>query len=831
MGNDVSIHQDFPDDSITDSESRHQSSIPSTSVDRGYVSEAPSSRRRRHNRKHVTTHREDVQLQPAASSSTDNVTKQVNWWNKFNRGALRKDSYDYLFLMKNSRFIQDMLEDFSDMTTMINENFNQIDATDPEERSNRFEPNALHLFDNLAKLCIDDVMTMTYKQASAMQKTISYQYISQMAHRAMETVPTETTKKYTVLEIVSFYYDFFYISLATFVKCNVYKTDSSYNEFPHSAFKILFPQDVTTQKENRTRMNSSEILGSGMYIDMCMMLKNKYVIDSSTEPFLIEMIIPSWYFKDTTTIPPPKSREDEMNAVSMANVLHLFGYHEHMNTTGMRVVTIDANLVDSIGEDAYVIVNKLLLFNIECIIKMLEKCDGIWSKVVSKWMQTYGTTVIHSPTNAMAIPKDTFDNPVALYRDMTDFNYSVKLPYDQWIHRFYVGSAIKVDDVFFSMAHNTPLTKKDAIGKTDLMASRMYMFRKDRIPPEKFAMLVQHMMLVAHALKGKGYISSFVSMTGMLGLHAKNEQKQEYTVTLYREIKPSLLSLISMNFRFFPIFDMMVTLARGEEDMRNVKCHLNFEYMSALFSINNIKYDSQEKRIIINFPISINQIKQTILHHGNHSMRGKRMVTSQESIFIPLNWVDDSNVPAFAREVIQRDYRIAKEFVINKLRIASFTNNDVLKGSCVVISTAQPIERMTATYASIKDNRMASSNTMISIVQGAGVVFKNPIVTELAVDAKEHIIYNINDQEKLSSESIVGIHKCEPMKAKVRLNNFSTFIQPDTHIECIQSFNISLVLDVDSVSSMIEQWMSLYFHWPLATSKAIGYHTSPGFIL
>jgi hypothetical protein len=824
MGNQNGIYQDI---SVSDIEGSHsQDSSDKKERNRGgYATDAkpPPPRRKRGNRKYVSQH-------PIASSSTTPILKpvetkqkQINWWKRFNHDSIRRDSYDFLFLTKNSKLVQELSTDFSDMMEMLITNIKQVEEIDPEERINSIEPNILKMLEEINSFYIDDVSKLTYKQASKIQKTISYRFISQLLHKSLENEIIDSTRRFNVMEFISFYYDFFNTSFAIFIKCNSGDAEG----FSHPIFELLFKSN-RYQKQSRSRMDGMEKMTAGLIIEMCNNLKKKYTFDHENESFSIEMIFPPHLFNESKKS-PYKSAEEEKNALIMTNMLHMLGAPiTEVEKFGMKMLRIDKNIESVFGDNAYKNINDVLLFNIECISDFLNDGNMIWSEIVSKWNSIYSAVTTHSLDNSLVISRDKFESPSYLHTDLIEFGYRIgsEMPYSQWLHQFYVSSSVKLDEIYYSKPNDNELIKKHTINYvTDLMASTLYVLKMPFIDSRQYRKLPQHMALISYMLS-KSYISSFIAMSGMLKFSAKKNDKKDFNVMLYREIRPSILSLLSLNFRFFPIFDIMITLAHGEEGMRNMKCHLNFEYMSSLFSINNIKYDINEKKVVINFPITSKQLKQTIIQNGKTATHTKRLPSKQESLFIPFNWRDEDNVPTYVREKIQKDYRKSGEFTINNLKIASFTNNDVMKNACVIVSSS-PVEKMCVTYSSLKDNRMASSTSVMSIIQGTSVVFNDVIKQEISAEAKEFIINNVNSSDVLKNENIASIHKCNPVKAKIKLNNFSTFIQKETQIECIQSFNIALVIDTKTIQNVIEQWMSLYFHWPIATSKAMMYHSFP----
>jgi hypothetical protein len=830
MGNNIGGYdQEFPDDVATDQEAKPQQ--PSTSMDRGYVSETSTSKKRR-SRRHVTTHKEEI-----LTSSIPNETvsqKRTNWWKKFNHGALQEDTVDFMFLKKSDRFIDELMSDFTEMIDMIAETIKQIDSIDPEERKSTIDPNTLKMFDELSDMCIEDTSNMTHKQATKMQKTIAYQYISHLVFNSMESQVSQRSKVINVFELIQFYYDHFFIAYATFIKCNTYQFDVTYDELQHSAFRVLFGDGNMFQKDSRSRMNCHERLAVGMFMDICMTQKSRCKAEVLIKSdFVIEMVLPLRHFKDAKRHDPPKSIEDERNIFAMANLLHMLGFDNKIieDTTGMRVIAIDSNIEEALGEDAYAIVNKTLLYTIECVTPFLERCDQIWSEVVQTWMSTYCPVVSNDVTSITMISKDTFTKPVLLHREMINFNYAIKWENAKWIDKFFVSSNTMLDDIFVAQNIDAPPAPKQFNFKTDLSSSSLFRFLRNRVGIEDYASLIEHMIVISHVFKTKGFVNALIAMHGVLDLSATTPQNNQFDVTLYREIRPSMLSLIAMNFRFFPIFDITITIAHGEADLRNAKCHLNFENMAPHFSMNNIKYSPQEKRVIINFPITINQIRQTIMHNGKSSIHNKRLPMPDESIFIPINWSDDVDIPTYVREKIQRDYVRSEEFVISKLKIMSFTHNDVVNNASVVIDTANVVDKMCISYASIKDNRMSSSNTAASIVRGTGIIFKDSNARKrIDTERKELVVTHLNNQDVLKNENIIDTRECDPVKSRIRVNNFTTFVQKETNVECIQSFNIALFIDAKSFSAIVEQWMSLYFHWPIATSRAISYHALPSFL-
>lgn len=834
MGNQNGIYdQDFAVSDVDASHSQDSSERKQRRLEKGYVSDVrpASTRRKKTTRKYVSQHpisassSSSTPVLPAITSAIESKRKIVNWWKKLNGNALRKDSHDYFFLLKNSKLIDELLNDFQDIMDMLMTNIKQIEEIDPDERMNSVEPNILKMLNEINSFYIDDVSKMLPKHASKVQKTVSYRFISQMMHRLLDSEVKDATKRFNVMELVFFYYDYFYTSFAVYVRCN----DNEIDGYEHPIFDMLFKNNNRNMKSSRSRMNGSERMAAGLFIDLCMELKKKYIFDFENDTqFSIEMVFPPHLFNVNGKY-PFKSAEEEKNAMIMANVLHIIGAPiKEIEKSGVRVLKINRALEELFGENTYKNVNDVLLFNIECISELLSNFNSIWYEIVSKWNRVYSRVVSHSPENALSITKENFEKPNYLHTELIEFDYKVYVQFMQWMHKFYVSCEVKLDEIYYMKPDEDNLIKKNTINYVeDLMASTLQTLRMELIDTKQYRKLPQHMLLIWSMLKSKSYISSFISMSGMLKLNAKRSDRRDFGFILYREIRPSILSIIALNFRFFPIFDILVTLAYGDEGLRNLRCHLNFEYMSSLSSINNIKYDTNEKRVVINFPITVKQLKQTIIQNGKSATNTKKLPSKQENLFIPFSWKDEDKVPIYFREKIQKDYRKSGEFSIQNLRIASFTTNDVLKNACVVINTSQPVEKMCITYSAIKDNRMASSTSAMSIVQGTSIVFKDDIKQEISTEMKEFVINNINNSDVLKNENITGVHRCVPTKAKIKMNNFTTFVHKETQIECIQSFNIALVIDTKTIHQIMEQWMSLYFHWPIATSKALIYHSMP----
>lgn len=799
--------------------------------DRGYTSDVISSKK----------HHEEVIKIPTSSSSPIQEPPPIvnnNWWKKFNGNAIDPDSNDAVFLFKNSKYIDDLLNDFEGIMALVAdriENLNEL------KESNTIHPYIIHLIDEISMFGIENTHHYTVLQAKKIQDLSSITMISMITDECLKRHNHRNTIVFNIFELVSFYYDLFWISFALNVKTQSDRSDEvnwkKYSNFPHFVFPCLFkPISKNMKPMNRSRMNMSEYITSAFFMHLCINMKTRYTLSDEDEEYSIQLIFPQDVLDgkkiDKKDIEQEKIRKNIMACACL--LLFLGAPKSEIEQYGMKIIEVDQDLYRRFGDQTERIVNDILIENIQCVVRIITQTLQTWSYVINQWNELFERFVLHNEENAYESAFNPSTSEI-LFDDMLFFKFMIpsKKEYETAIPTILNTFSISSNNVintmkmqkkengdFFSMPHSDKLVtflniahhKDLGVIKTDFAHNLLCLlcFQYD-------------------VLNVKRFIGQWFVVRGNLTMNRfekETKKKYGYNVVLYNEIKISIIPFLMANFRFFPSFDLLLTLYHGSKS-RYITCHVNFEYLANTFIINNFIFDANNRNLTVNFNISIKKIRQAILYNPSVATKKQRPPTRDESIFIPFSWVenlDDRKSYAIAQHIKQdldAAYKMSDKFTISNLKIGSFTKNDIVKTSAVVLSS-EKISKIVVDRDDVYNDRIAKTKVINAYnMYGSSIFFDDGIdPNKMDIESKEAIMGNVKHAELMKSrDNVKNVIKCDPVNIGICINGFDTFTHELTQIKCINAFNISMMFEEKDFYNMIEQWSLLYMHWPLQTSR------------
>lgn len=806
--------------------------------ERGYTSDAiiPTT---------ISKKRYEEVIQIPTSSSTpqqETTTTTTDWWKRFNNDAIDPNSTDSIYLYKNSKYIDELLNDFNGISSLIADRIKNVNE---EKESNVIHPRVLKLINDISIFDMGNIASHTLLQANEIQELSCLSMLSMTIDQSLEQRNHKNTIVFNVFELVSFYYDLFWVSYALNIKANTKKSDEwnakKYSNFPHFIFHSLFyPPSKMAKQVNRSRINMREYVASVFFMHLCINMKTRYAMDNENEEYTIQLIFPQ-YILDGKKM---TDNEDVIkNMMTSACILLYMGApKEEIEQHGMKVITVDRELEKRFGDQTTKIVNEVMVDNMMCILKVLIQNHLTWINVFNVWSEFYEPFIFHNEENAYLSALNSNTNDI-ISQEIVYFKYEFPSKDE------YEKAAPKIINSFSYSSKN--VTSKFMIQKTE--GGKLMEFEPNEKLPTfvnvsyhqglgviktQFAQQLMCLMCFQYdVLNIKRFIGQWLVIKGnmMMSRYMKKEKrKYGFHISIYNEIKCSIVPFLMMNFRFFPSFDLLLTLYHGSRS-RYISCHINFEYLANNFLNNNFLFDNHNKKLIINFTVDIKKIRQAILYNPSIATKKQRPPTREENIFIPFSWMENTEdrrsyaIAPHIKQDLDSKYKTSDKFTINNLKIGSFTRNDVVKNAAVVLSS-EKISTIIVDRDAVYNNNIANSIVIESYnMYGTGILFDDAVdPNKFEIDTKETIMSNVKHAELLKGrDDVKHLFKSVPINMGICVNGFDVFTHELTQIKCINAFNISVIFDEKDFYNMIEQWSSLYIHWPLQTSKVLSYCTTP----
>ena len=797
-----------------------------------------------------------------SSSMNNNSTKHhfKNWWMLFNHDNIIESSNDYIYLTKNCKYIDELILDFNNLINLL---INQVSILNQSEEFKSIHPDCVQLLQLLIEFGLenDEVMGYNLLQAETLQKFSCIFLINVLIDSALEQKTSKRTIIFNIMELITFYYDLFWVSFAVFIKSqninekNQNSINRKYSQFTHMIFKCLFnPNDSEVKYSKftkRSRINISEYIASTLFMHICLNLKTQYSMQNENHDYTIQLIFPEEIIEKRKY-----NRNDifRKNAMKCAcTLLYMGAKQEEIEQNGMRIMAVDKNMFNIFGDQTIRIVNEVMIDNINVILEILNVNNSLWSHLIDRYKSYFELFILHNHKNItesitfnyQSVLSDDVSEDI-LFNDITHFKYEIvdgknkksksiseKLAYR--ILNEFVISGCNVLSKFFTQSK----TSQDEFREIEPNDSLPHFYNISYhegiglLKTEYATKLLSLMLFHFDLYKYKKYIGQFFVAKGNLSL-TKYENKKKgkigYNIIYYDEIRCNLASFLISNFRFFPSFDILLTLYNNSK-LRYLNCHVNLEYLSNTFLINNFFFTDNGKKMIITFNVNIKKIRQSLFYNKRSATKKQRPPTKEEQIFIPFSWVEgdlkkkkETNEIAFhIKSDLDRQYKSSDRFCLNNLRISSLTQNDVIGNQLVALSTDK-ISNIIVNKDAVFNNQIANSIVIDSYnLYGSNIIFEDDFdMNNIDYDLKETIITNIKHSEMIKSQrNIKNVYKSFPINIGLFINNFKVFTHEATQIKCIDSFDINIVLKEKNFFNLIKNWSSLYNQWSLKTSNII----------
>ena len=792
----------------------------------------------------------------------ENEIQKENYWLSLSPGYLRFYNSDLFFMKKNNKFIHEIMTKFHELLNLISETMKLIEELKNNEDvsipiSEKF---LVELFSEVSFFEPKQLETMNLIQTKKFQYTITFFKISKIVNICLkddycspETIPEK--KHFSILELVSFYYDFFWISYAIFLKLNrsnnlTLQDKETFQKYPHYIFKLLFEEDASELYRNRkefyyrSMINQDEFLLSTLFIDLCSNLKKFFLMDENEEKILIKLAFPIKFLNGSVKHIDSSTAEKEKNNIMLGCILSMLQYpDEEIEKFGVKMMYIDSRLNDLFGKKTENVVNQVLYLNIQSLNILLSSNNHIYDEIISSWKSKYCDHIYHKKdifNQEKRMSQHHSSDDVYLFKELISFKYDTPIKdfCDRWINRFVLSSSIIDNLVEFKIKDSDSdiQIKKNPNASRDILFNNItFILNNQFIDEEVFFRLITFLFFEIQMSTIKKYIGQLFVLKGVLIMQKQKKEKNKYKFQIYKEIRPNIMNCVIANFRFFPIFDLKL-ISREEKGMpKFFNYHINMEHLSNIYIIDGFNFDNIEKKIQINFNVNMKQLKQSILHNRHFSIKNHSPPKKNESIYLPYDWKNGKivDVPIYFQNSCDANYKQCNQFEILNFRIMSFTQNNIHDHSNVILHTPI-IKKITVTKKSIQDNNYASNNFLKSSISSA-VIFRD------SSGVNHHDDYNSNSEKKediannIHKPSLLhkqyGIFKVQNdytiTKTKICINNIQTFNHDETNIRCIKSFNIQLNIEHEDFFKLIQNWMSLYQYWPISTFEKIMQHSMP----
>lgn len=800
-------------------------------------------------------------LQASSSNSIKTMNQEntekddhKDWWDLYNNGSIDKKSFDFIYLQKNSKYINELKDDFQSILELIS---SQIEIMNESENFEDIHPEVLHLLKEISFFGIDNLDNYSVLQANKLQKISCISMLSMMVDDCFKYKLSDKTIYFNIFELISFYYDLFWTSFAIFIKSNHIDKDNTnninhakkYANFPHFIFSCLFNDNATKKcysSKNRSRINFNEYIASSFFMNLCITMKNKYSMENDGKQYAMQLIIPQEVLDGKRF-----NREDLFRRNAMASscaLLYMSAPKDQIEQYGMRLITVNNDLYDRLGDKTVKIVNDMMIENLHIIHDILNYNHLLWNHVIVNYRDNFEKLILHNEQNAIESSISDFSSSSVtetlsrevLFDDIVYFKYQIldasdshEIPFK--ILNKYTISSKNVISKFYNQKNSKQQEMKE-FEPNDQLPSFLNLFYNKEIGviKTKFASKMISLICFQYDLFNyKKFIGQWFVLKGnlsMIKFEKKEKEKIGYDMFLYNELRCNIASFLMSNFRFFPSFDILLTLYH-ENKLRYITCHVNFEYLSNLFLIDNFTFDNNGKHLILNFNINVKKIRQAILYNISIATKKQRPPNKNEQIFIPFSWVENnhdkrsySSIAQHIKNDLDSKYGSSDRFRIYNLKINSFTRNDVMNNNIVVLSS-EKIPEIIVDRDAVYNNKIANSIMIDSYnIYGSNIAFDDKFnIDELSISDREYILSNIKHIEimRKGNEQIRNILKCDPFNIGIYINNFVLFTHETTQIKCVDSFDINMLLKKKDFYNVIKQWSSLYTLWPLKTSEII----------
>ena len=822
---------------------------------KGYSSEIPSKIRTRkkrfvNNRRKLSdvSNSEDSEsddpvvpippLEKNMPEQSNEPAKTVNWWRLFNNNSLVTGCNDDVYLEHNFKYIDMILSNFEEVMNMIDKRISQIsNITDETELLQN--SNILHLMKKVQALNLKNVEKLSYENMEEFQRFFSFLSLTSFVTQCMTHDETERSKKFNILELINFYYDFFWIMMAFKIKTMSTSDPSILGDrimkMRHILFSCLFRMNPAAQSK-RTRIDEKEFMASSILLDFCTNSMKRYFLNFEKEKYTLQLIFPPHLFTDEKKHFYNSSQE-EKNALIMANIL-LFTNPRDIQSIekyGMRVLNVNKSLFEVFHTKTLEKLNRVLYFNFIVLNEIVSVINQMWFSLWEKYSNVYVPLLYHSPETLFQslIPSEKLEKSVLLHSSLHEIDYVTKADVSKGffeksvnifaLSAFSMESISKIQKVKNSAVIKTRKSKED---KEWLFNNIIYRLNNFIENPDCFELMI-YLLFEIQIFKEKAFLGQNFVMSGQMIIN-RSHKYNGFRFSLYHEIKPNLLSVLFANFRFFPCFD--ITLVSYFQKIRQLNCHVILDYLSPLFMTNGIVYNQALKKIVINFNINMKHIRQSIFQNPSISVGSDRLPTKTEELYLPLSWLsesgDASSVPEYVRQNLTKIYGASDRFVISNLMIASLTQNDVLKNGVIVLNTRKE-KRMEVTRDEINDTRVKYKSPITTALFSKSLILSEEIVDNITSVEKKFILDNIDSVQEIHSIPVVFRKSIGNFEVMINLNSFETVRHKETKILCIDSFNISMILNSDDIRSVLENWLMLYQLWPFNSSRIMSHLCLP----
>ena len=753
----------------------------------------------------------------------------VNWWNVFNNNNLLPGCMDEIYLQHNSKYITLLLSKYDNIMTMIEEKREQIGKISDEKEILQ-NVNIMELMKKVQGLNLENVERLNYENLENLQRFFSFLSLTSFVTQCMQHDDSNDSKKFNILELISFYYDLFWILMAFKIKTMSMKDPSIVTEnvlrIKHILFFCLFRMNSRSPVK-RTRIDEKEYVASSILLDFCTNSMKKYFLNFEREKYTLRLIFPPNLFveekKDFFN-----NAAEEKNALIMANVLLFISSDDKtIEKYGMRVLDVNKGLFRIFGQNTLEKLNKVLYFNFMILNNVITLINQMWFALFEEYSHIYVPLTYHSPENLFQklVMSGKLNKHILLHSALHEINYPMKADissgwFEKSINVFSV-SAFSMDSVMkIQNQEDSDLTTRKSKDKEEWVFNNISYRLSNFIGHHHCFELMLYLLFQIQIFKEKAFLGQNFVMCGEMMVR-KSDKFNGFKFVLYHEIRPNLMSVLFANFRFFPSFD--ITLVSYFQKIRQLNCHVILDYLSPLFMSNGIVYNQNLKKIIISFNIDMNHIRKSLFQNHAISVGNDRLPTKSEELYLPLSWIDKSSpdtskIPEYVRQNLTKIYGASDRFCMSNLMIASFTQNDVLKNSFIVLNTRKE-KKLELTRNEIQDRHVKYKNPITTALFGKSLILSEDITDNITSAEKKIILENIDNVQEIHEVPIIFRKSIGNYAVIINLNSFETFKHKETQIICIDSFNISMILNSDDIRGVLEDWMTLYSLWPFNTSK------------